>query len=472
MVRAAEDGRLAGEIDRTLQRAKDHIEAGRFAEAAALLDLALGGVAPSPEALLLRGIAAHRLDDQRMAVSCLERAVALRPDSELIRYNHAVVLQAAGRIDDATAAYRHAIALKAARLRLDRATLERVVFDGRMESVRGWALAHGADYRAWPCGPDDSRPLPAHVYEPFRPAPNEDFLAVLDGASVVAGSVRASHFQYVLTADRALLADRLNLIPRYHLGHGFSFAKTVAADGAALIDLLDYPPRPHLAGRHVLLGGVRNYYHWLFECLPRIELVRRCPDLAIDGWLVNAAPAQFQLETLAALGIDRAQLVPLAVPCVQPVGRLYVPSVRRLADAVAFLRASFTPPPVDAKRRLFVSRKDAATSRIANEEAVFEALGPLGFERVLPGTLTVADQVALFAAAGMVVGVHGAGLANIVFAPAGARIIELGGGRTRDFGFYAEIARVRGQVHRTIGAAGDPPAIDPQIVARLVRELL
>lgn len=463
---------MAGDIDSMLRTAKSHIDAGRFAEAAALLDLALAGGPPRPDALLLRGVAAQRLDDHRTALACLARAAALAPQSELIRYNHAVALQAAGKLAEATAEYRQAIALKATRLGLDRAALDRAVFDGRVESVRDWAMAHGADYRAWPCGPDDSRPLPGHVYAPFAPQPNEDFLVTLDSASVVAGSVRASHFQYVLTTDRALLADRLNFIPRYHIGHGFSFAKTVAPDGAALIDLLDYPARPPQAGRYVLLGGVRNYYHWLFEYLPRIELVRRCPDLAIDGWLVNAAPARFQLETLAALGIEPDQLVPLVIPCVQPVERLYVPSVRRLADAVAFLRACFAPPRAEPTRRLFVSRKDAATSRIANEDAVFDALGPLGFERVLPGTLSVAEQAALFAAAEIVVGVHGAGLANIVFAPDDALIVELGGGRTREFGFYSEIARVRGQRHRLIGAEGDPATIDPQAVARLASELL
>jgi capsular polysaccharide biosynthesis protein len=463
---------VADDIDSTLRMAKSHIDAGRFAEAAALLDLVLGGGAKRPEALLLRGIAAQRLDDHRMALACLERAAALAPGSELIGYNHAVALQAAGRLNDAAGEYRRAIALKAARLGLDKARLESVVFDGRVDSVRGWALANAAEYRAWPCAADDSRPLPAHVYEAFVPAPNEDFLAVIDDASVVAGSVRASHFQYVLTADRALLADRLNLIPRYHLGHGFSFAKTISPDGAALIDLLDYPPHPKLAGRYVLLGGVRNYYHWLFEYLPRIELVRRCPDLAIDGWLVNAEPARFQLETLAALGIAAERLVPMAVPCVLPVERLYVPSVRRLADAVAFLRRQFAPPGIAATRRLFVSRKDAATSRIANEDDVFAALEPLGFERVLPGTMGVADQAALFASAAIVVGVHGAALANIVFAHRDARIVELGGGRTRGFGFYAEIARVRGQAHRLIAAEGEPPTIDPAAVARVVKQFL
>ena len=73
---------MAGDIDSTLQRAKDHIDAGRFAEAAALLDLMLGSGPPRPDALLLRGVAAQRLDDHRTALACLERAAALAPQSK------------------------------------------------------------------------------------------------------------------------------------------------------------------------------------------------------------------------------------------------------------------------------------------------------------------------------------------------------------------------------------------------------
>ena len=91
-----------------------------------------------------------------------------------------------------------------------------------------------------------------------------------------------------------------------------------------------------------------------------------------------------------------------------------------------------------------------------------------GPESLSHGELVVLarEQAALFAAADIVVGVHGAGLTNIVFAPEGAHIVELGGGRTRAFGFYAEIARVRGQRHHLIAAEGKAATIDPQAVAR------
>ena len=49
----------------------------------------------------------------------------------------------------------------------------------------------------------------------------------------------------------------------------------------------------------------------------------------------------------------------------------------------------------------------------------------MGYERVTLAGRSVAEQVALFAGATHVVGPHGAGLANVVFCPPGARLLEI-----------------------------------------------
>jgi capsular polysaccharide biosynthesis protein len=52
------------------------------------------------------------------------------------------------------------------------------------------------------------------------------------------------------------------------------------------------------------------------------------------------------------------------------------------------------------------------------------ALEPLGFEIVLPEMLTLREQLALFGEADWIVAVHGAGLANTLFAPRGTKVLE------------------------------------------------
>jgi capsular polysaccharide biosynthesis protein len=53
------------------------------------------------------------------------------------------------------------------------------------------------------------------------------------------------------------------------------------------------------------------------------------------------------------------------------------------------------------------------------------SLQDLGFELVNLNAVSVEEQVRLFSAADMIVAPHGAGLTNIMFAPAHCRVVEL-----------------------------------------------
>ncbi|HEU0080328.1 MAG TPA: glycosyltransferase family 61 protein, partial [Longimicrobiaceae bacterium] len=81
--------------------------------------------------------------------------------------------------------------------------------------------------------------------------------------------------------------------------------------------------------------------------------------------------------------------------------------------------------PEAPRERIYVSRGDAAHRRVRNEPEVMEALRARGFRCVAPGGMRVAEQAALFASAETVVGPHGSGFANLVFAAPGARVVEL-----------------------------------------------
>ena len=94
---------------------------------------------------------------------------------------------------------------------------------------------------------------------------------------------------------------------------------------------------------------------------------------------------------------------------------------------VGAVRAAFadlmqaTQPP----RRLLVSRADARARRVINEDALLALLRPFGFELIVPGELSLSEQVRAFAAATHVVAPHGAGLANVVFCAPGTRVLEI-----------------------------------------------
>lgn len=193
-------------------------------------------------------------------------------------------------------------------------------------------------------------------------------------------------------------------------------------------------PLPVVPGPYVSLVSrwADNYAHWLLEVLPRLWYRDAYPELCGLPILVPALTRPFQRETLEALGVA-GQCVPYADAFVR-FERLYFPTfiapggyaprqVRWLRDT---LGAAFGVLPAERPgRRLFVSRQNARGRHLLNYDAVEQHLQARGFETVLLETLSVREQVAMFAEAAVVVAPHGAGIANLVFLPEGSAFVEL-----------------------------------------------
>ncbi len=175
------------------------------------------------------------------------------------------------------------------------------------------------------------------------------------------------------------------------------------------------------------------YFHWMIDVLPRYYIARESGYL--EGRLIYVSNRHpFQMETLRALDIhDRvidAERIPMIygrdilAPCHQ-LSCGYLPP----RWVLAFLRYDLFPNLVQKQskfgNRLYVSRNDAAWRHVLNEDVVLSQLAPLGFEKITPGRLSVEDQLAAFAGADIIVGVHGSGMANIAFCKPGTILIEL-----------------------------------------------
>jgi capsular polysaccharide biosynthesis protein len=198
------------------------------------------------------------------------------------------------------------------------------------------------------------------------------------------------------------------------------------------------PPR-HLPGTSVslLMPWTPNYYHWTVQAVPRILAVRDAlgGDLGqVDHWLVSGNPPPYVDEWLDAVGVPRGRRVDVVEDdsCLT-TDRLLVASVPGRnrwvgADDVAAIRAAApTAPPGrgGGASRLLIRRNQPKRRVALNGDAVVAALRPRGFEVVDPATMTVAEEVAAFGAADVVVGVHGAGLTNMVFCRPGTLVVEL-----------------------------------------------
>jgi capsular polysaccharide biosynthesis protein len=198
------------------------------------------------------------------------------------------------------------------------------------------------------------------------------------------------------------------------------------------------PPSSAIAGRVACLSirYSNNYFHWMYDLLPKIGLLRQSGlDLdAIDRWVVNGTNSAFQRDTLRLCGIPDSKLIANPVCHIQ-ADELIVPIASFNSGRVPrwvcqFLRSQFLAKSSESSsvrpvRRLLISRSSASYRQLLNEAELFEALAPIGFERVWLEELPFVEQVALFQSAEAIVAPHGAGLSNIVFCAPDTKLVEL-----------------------------------------------
>ncbi len=189
------------------------------------------------------------------------------------------------------------------------------------------------------------------------------------------------------------------------------------------------------AGRHVslLCFGADNYWHWLVDGLLRLALFP-LGDTSFRVIIPANAPP-FVRATLRLLDISEERLVEmdgrkitvdeliLAYPeaiAAKPKQAHLLEHRRRLLAA-----AGVNPAVATSSRLLYISRAHATRRPIVNEAALWPVLRHYGFDIVRCEDLSVDEQITLFAEAKCVVGAHGAGFGNLLFAPPGTILVEI-----------------------------------------------
>lgn len=198
------------------------------------------------------------------------------------------------------------------------------------------------------------------------------------------------------------------------------------------------PPAEKISGKVALLSGLAGhvYYHWMFDIIPRIELIRRSEIKIseIDWFVVNSLSKPFQKETLELLGIPTAKILESDRHFYIQATELIVPSFPGYLDwvppgTIQFLRRAFLPQVSLAKtslgKRIYISRARAKNRQVINELEVSELLQEEGFKTIFLEEMSVLEQVAVFANAEIIVAPHGSGLTNLVFCSPNTKVVEL-----------------------------------------------
>ncbi|MCX6875054.1 MAG: glycosyltransferase 61 family protein [Verrucomicrobia bacterium] len=199
-----------------------------------------------------------------------------------------------------------------------------------------------------------------------------------------------------------------------------------------------------------------NYYHWITDGLTRLIYLPFFP--AETGILVPSGMAAFAQDSLKLLGLwERVRVTegrhleienywfagPMVLSgCANPLGMKWLRDVYGLPSEGG-----------SGHRKIFVSRRGTKRD-LTNMNDIERVLAAEGWDVLEPGELSFREQIETFRDARVIVGLHGAGMTNLLWAPIGVRVLELMP-RTFRNGCYEAISLVLGHRHEVLLCPAD-----------------
>jgi capsular polysaccharide biosynthesis protein len=201
----------------------------------------------------------------------------------------------------------------------------------------------------------------------------------------------------------------------------------------------------------------RNYYHWMLLLLTRIEALR-ARGLLLGGrrLLLPRELSGWMRSSLADLGLAEEQMLLYGSDddlqltdalLASPIDFASPSLIEGLRQAL-WRRAGLDPAaPPPASRLLYISRRGEGRRPLVEEARIERAAAAMGFESVAPETLTLAEQVRLFATARGIAGPPGAAYTNLIWAQPGVRVLSIFK-EEANLPTFIDLSIIRGQSHR------------------------
>jgi len=395
------------------------VEASKFYERAVALD-------PS-NANLLAAYSALAVDrqDHELAVELLEKALAIAPHHPLAEFRLGQIRGLAGGLDEMGRRYRSAAGKV---LMVDK-------YYHRHNRADIVTLAEACRRRDVAC---DVRQAPVELSYRYQVAYGSEVKTYRTCVKFDAGRVATFDevtdlglgLLYLSDGEPLLIRDSKHLPPQSL--PMFAPAVQIFNEDRGVVSLprtLDTVDEGPIV---VLPGYVNNYFHWMMEALGTLVLLENDPRLKTAKILVHDTLKGWHRETLAMLGIgaDRVIEYPTAPVTIRDAICPLVLSRNTVVHpaAVDYLRRNMARPaaaPTPGKRVFLTRARIGGGRKATNEQEVRWLLEQHGFETVDPGTMSIAAQRDFFADVEMIVAPGGAALTNMLFCPAGTKILSI-----------------------------------------------
>ena len=200
-------------------------------------------------------------------------------------------------------------------------------------------------------------------------------------------------------------------------------------------------------------GANNNYFHWLYDVLPRLAILENTKEkIEPDYYLIPNNKLSFQVDTLKLLGISQNKLLPSYNYRHFSFDEIYITDhPYNLTNNTSvdhenipfwisdWLKKKFLIKK-DAEdirvKKIFIDRDDVdpkrnSNRRISNENELRDLLKKIDFDFIKLSEISFLNQINIFYNADIIVGLHGAGFANLSFCKSGTKVVEIRSNQTR-----------------------------------------
>ncbi|WP_039961462.1 glycosyltransferase family 61 protein [Rhodopirellula europaea] len=176
----------------------------------------------------------------------------------------------------------------------------------------------------------------------------------------------------------------------------------------------------------------RGYHHWIVESLVRLlqlhdEASRPLTILVPEDYPGFAHQCLEMLRgrhEIAFIPANSNAKIPKALVVPNPAYKIFDPQTMESLRNWVWNSSQLDRFNVVPHRRVYISRQFAQMRRVENEREVQGFMRDEGFEIVHTENLSFDDQVRMFFETKALVGIHGAGLTNLLFMHPGTSVLE------------------------------------------------
>ena len=185
-----------------------------------------------------------------------------------------------------------------------------------------------------------------------------------------------------------------------------------------------------------------NYFHWLFDLLPKVEILSKNDCLKKIDFFYVPTINNFILKTLKIYGIKEKQLINSSIQKHIEADEVFTFEHLYLKKGnfqnsfemipkwiIFFLQKKFIKlkKKISFKKHFFIDRSDSKYMhyKIGNQIEVKKILKKNGFDYIQLSKIDWYKQIYMFNNAKTIIGLHGAGLANLVFCRKNTKIFEI-----------------------------------------------